>query len=283
MVATPITYYGGKQRMAADIVRLMESSSANTYVEPFVGGGAVLFAMPPRSNEIINDLDDFVANFWIQMRERPTALVELALKRGIYCERWFQRCRDMSAGSILPADDLEKAWAFFYMMASSFGATLRGGFQWSQKDNQARGFQNMLSKLEAVGDRLKGVVVHCRPALEILEMYSSPDTLFYLDPPYVGAEQRYAHKYDREDLLELMAALRRCRGHWVLSGYPNSPMAEFAQEFRSVEIVQKCVVNRLAPNIEERTELLITNIEEGANLFSCDKIGSATNTTPPGA
>ena len=41
---TPISYYGGKQRMASKIVALMPPHTV--YVEPFFGGGAVFFAKP---------------------------------------------------------------------------------------------------------------------------------------------------------------------------------------------------------------------------------------------
>lgn len=41
---TPIAYYGGKQRLASRIVKLMPKHTV--YVEPFCGGAAVLFVKP---------------------------------------------------------------------------------------------------------------------------------------------------------------------------------------------------------------------------------------------
>ena len=42
---TPVTYYGGKQRMLNEILPKIPVHAC--YVEPFFGGGAVFFAKPP--------------------------------------------------------------------------------------------------------------------------------------------------------------------------------------------------------------------------------------------
>ncbi|MCC7452959.1 MAG: DNA adenine methylase, partial [Crocinitomix sp.] len=42
---TPITYYGGKQKLVSLI--LPNIPQHTVYVEPFVGGGAIFFAKPP--------------------------------------------------------------------------------------------------------------------------------------------------------------------------------------------------------------------------------------------
>ena len=41
---TPISYYGGKQKLAATIVKMLPAHKL--YCEPFIGGAAVLFAKP---------------------------------------------------------------------------------------------------------------------------------------------------------------------------------------------------------------------------------------------
>ncbi len=59
---TPITYYGGKQKMASLIVSLIPPHLL--YCEPFVGGGAVFFHKSPSPAECINDYSGHVANFY---------------------------------------------------------------------------------------------------------------------------------------------------------------------------------------------------------------------------
>ena len=59
---TPITYYGGKQKMLGAILPMIPEH--NIYVEPFFGGGAVFWAKQPAPVEFINDIDGEVTNFY---------------------------------------------------------------------------------------------------------------------------------------------------------------------------------------------------------------------------
>jgi len=59
---TPITYYGGKQRMLRHILPLIHKH--RIYAEPFVGGAAVFFAKPPSPIEIINDTNRQLITFY---------------------------------------------------------------------------------------------------------------------------------------------------------------------------------------------------------------------------
>lgn len=58
----PLTYYGGKQKLAKTIIKLIPAHTA--YIEPFFGGGAVFFAKEPAKIEIINDINDTIVNFY---------------------------------------------------------------------------------------------------------------------------------------------------------------------------------------------------------------------------
>lgn len=69
---TPLTFYGGKQLLAARIVGMMPPHRC--YLEPFAGGAAVLFAKPRAKRETINDLDERIVRFWRALRGRPDEL-----------------------------------------------------------------------------------------------------------------------------------------------------------------------------------------------------------------
>ncbi len=62
-VSSPLKWHGGKHYLALKIVALMPRHTH--YVEPFFGGGSVLFAKNPGGvSEIVNDIHHELSNFW---------------------------------------------------------------------------------------------------------------------------------------------------------------------------------------------------------------------------
>lgn len=60
---TPISYYGGKQRMLKHILPLIPNHEL--YTESFCGGCAVLFAKEAVKCEVINDTNHSLVNFYL--------------------------------------------------------------------------------------------------------------------------------------------------------------------------------------------------------------------------
>lgn len=71
---TPITYWGGKQTLAALIISKIPEHT--TYCEPFLGGGAVFWQKQPSKVEIINDLNGEVVNFYRVLKTQFPELQE---------------------------------------------------------------------------------------------------------------------------------------------------------------------------------------------------------------
>lgn len=86
---------------------------------------------------------------------------------------------------------------------------------------------NYPEQIASFTKRLAGVVIECRPALDVIDSYDDENTLFYVDPPYVHQTRnmkrgnaQYAHDMTDEDHRQLAAKLRRCKGMVIVSGYP---------------------------------------------------------------
>ena len=79
--------------------------------------------------------------------------------------------------------------------------------------------------LYEIAERLRGVEVDCDGALNVLERYDSPKTLFYLDPPYVSSTRNrwkkhaYAHEMTNKQHRELARAVHELQGMVLISGY----------------------------------------------------------------
>lgn len=73
----PFPYFGGKRRIAG--VVWARFGDVPNYVEPFLGGGAVLLARPHApGTETVNDKDAHLANFWRATQHDPEAVARWA-------------------------------------------------------------------------------------------------------------------------------------------------------------------------------------------------------------
>lgn len=227
MVRTPLTYYGGKQRMADELVSLMPPHSI--YLEPFAGGAAVLFRKPRCHRETLNDLDGAVMTFWRVVRDHPQELAA-ALELTPYSRDEFVYCRDRLDE---PAGDVEVARRLVVSIDQSFA---RSGDAWSPPSLrydrrgrwQAGTWENVPAKIAAAADRLRGVALENTDAIPMLARWDLPGCLIYADPPYTGEhrlnnENRRGYREDNHPALwtDLVAALLELRhADVLLSGYP---------------------------------------------------------------
>jgi site-specific DNA-adenine methylase len=92
---TPLTYYGGKQGLARQIVPLMPRH--RVYLEPFAGGAAMLFAKPRCERETLNDLDGQIMRFWRALRDYPDELAAAVAATPYGREEW-RASRDGEGG-----------------------------------------------------------------------------------------------------------------------------------------------------------------------------------------
>lgn len=221
---TPLTYYGGKQRLAPRIVALMPSH--RVYFEPFSGGAAVLFAKPRAERETLNDVDGRVMRFWRALRDRPDELAA-AVALTPYSRAEWELCRTEPDHP----DDVEAARRFVVWIDQSFS---REGTGWSPPSIlfdrrgrwQAGVWQNMPTKLAGVAQRLSGVSLERGDALALLPRYDQPGAVIYCDPPYARSSRLEPAKGYRHDddgtlwarLVEALAEIQHAAV--ILSGYP---------------------------------------------------------------
>lgn len=217
---TPLTYYGGKQKLAAQIVGLMPSHSV--YLEPFAGGAAVLFAKPRAQRETLNDLDSTIVRFWRALRDQPEDLAR-AIELTPYSRDEWRTSREAVA------DDVEAARRLLVNIDQSF-AQSRGSWRPGQLSGCGRWrpgvWENLPPRLVLAAERLRGVSLENADALDLIPKWDIPDSVIYVDPPYTGPE-RVARtiKYDHDDdgtlwarLVEVLQGIDNAAV--ILSGYP---------------------------------------------------------------
>ena len=191
----------------------------------------MLLQKPRAYAEVYNDLDDDIANFFRVLRDhtlsdRLIQLLHLTPYARAEFDLSYEECDD-------PVERARRTAVRAGMGFGSAGAT-KGvtGF----RIDTARPYgtaQHLWSRypgqLSAVIERLQGVLIENRPAIEVMQQHDTAETLHFVDPPYVFGTRSlrnvvqgcYRHEMTDEQHLELLTVLKNLQGMVVLSGYPS--------------------------------------------------------------
>jgi len=224
---SPICWFGGKGNMVAKLLPLFPTH--HTYIEPFGGGASMLMAKTPSAVEVYNDLDEgLVGLFRVLQNKAQARELHRLCKYTPYARSIYNDCR---ANWKSQADPVMRAYQWFivarWSFSGRFGASLRTAVTASSRgmSETCADWLSAVDALPATYARLKRVQVEQQDFRIILERYDTPDTLFYLDPPYVSSTRKdggYAHELTDADHAELVDALLKLKGKALLSGYPNA-------------------------------------------------------------
>lgn len=263
-----LRWHGGKWVLAPWIISHFPRH--RIYVEPFGGAASVLLRKAPAYAEVYNDLDELVVLLFRVLREptkadRLRALLELTpFARAEFEEAWQDE-----------GDDVERARRFIARSFMGFGSNAHSdlgkgakttGFRANSSRSgttPAHDWRNYPAGITDVVERLRGVTIENRPAIQVMQAHDSRETLHYVDPPYLpetrGRKNRYDNKHQyrheltRDDHAALLEALKVLKGMVVLSGYPARLYDDALTGWRRVERAA------LADGARERTEVLWIN------------------------
>lgn len=259
-----LRWHGGKWNLAPWIISHFPDHKV--YVEPFGGAASVLLRKHRSYAEIYNDLDDEVVNLFRVLRsDRADELAEMLRLTPFAAEEFFTAYETS-------CDSVERARRTIVRSYMGFGSNAvhrKSGFRSNSNRSgttPAHDWVNYPESLTFTVDRLKGVVVLNRDAKDVMAAHDGPDTLHYVDPPYV-AETRdagadYAHELTDQDHSELLAFLTTLKGKVVLSGYPHKSYDEALPGWTRVER------KALADGARKRTEVLWMNFNSAPDLFT---------------
>ena len=225
-----LRYHGGKWRLTPWTLSHLPAAH-DTYVTGFGGSLSDLLRKARSLIEVANDLDGDVMTYFRVLRERPEELIRQIRLTPFHVGEYRQAQE--------PTDDpMERARRFYirsYMAIAGPTAQANSGWRRQKVFSRGRDGRKMMTPaavtffnvdhLYDVAARLTGVTFEQSPALELIDRYDNPRTLFYLDPPYHPetrswwATTTYRHEMSHEDHVELLAAVNRVRGMAAVAGY----------------------------------------------------------------
>ncbi len=263
-----LRWHGGKWLLAPWIISHFPPH--RTYVEPFGGAASVLLRKDRAYAEIYNDLDDQVVNLFRVVREPATAA---ALREHLHLTPFARR--EFEDAWATSADPVEMARQLVIRSFMGFGSNAHSdmgkgakttGFRASSNRSgttPARDWENYPDCLPAIVNRMRGVIIEQRPAIQVMTAHDGPETLHYVDPPYLpetrnmknpyDAKHQYRHELTPVQHAELLEALTRLEGGVILSGYPADLYDRMLPGWRRVER------EALADGARTRTEVLWIN------------------------
>ncbi len=202
------------------------------YTESFGGAGSVLLKKKRSHSEVWNDIEGEVVNLFRVLQNRTQSA---ELRRLLYLTPFsreeFEKSYELSPD---PVEGARRLVVRSYQGFASDAHNRRSssGFRpgsHGSRTTPAHDWANYPGALSAAIKRLRGVVIENRDALKIMAQHDSPDTLHYVDPPYLHGTRSYTssnrHNYTHEmfalDHQNLAVFLNGLKGMVVLSGYPS--------------------------------------------------------------
>lgn len=264
MLASPLKRIGGKHALAQQLLKVFPPDHTYTrYCEPCGGAAWVLLARQPGLHEeIFNDLDDLLMNFWETIRDQGD-LLRSRLDGVLYSRYLYSKYyRSLFNGTQL--DPVEKAARWFYCLrATGTGWLRRSPVGWDYRPGNLSSYHHALTLFEEVHQRFQGVVTDNRDVLATIRRYDSPQTFFYLDPPYLGSESYYEASKKGFPHEEMATLLQTVQGKVALSYYPHPLLDCWYAGWRRCSWEQRKPSQIQIPERNDRaTELLLCNYEE---------------------
>ena len=219
---TPITYYGGKQRMARRICNLIPKHIL--YCEPYCGGCAVFFHKEPSTIEVLNDINAHVINFFTVLK-KDFGMLKVIIDCTPYSRQQLQ-----TAKHVLKYhehyDTIKKARAFWVLCNMSFSGMLSGGYKYTRHSNKnTKAFTNKKLRFDSsLAKRLDNVDFECNEALKVIQSRDHKEAFFFIDPPYIAdspVNQGHYAGFTPENYICLLDTLGKLKGKFLLSNYPS--------------------------------------------------------------
>lgn len=217
---TPRPLWGspaGKSRVASALAALLPEHT--TYVEPFAGSAAVLYAKARSPVEVLSDIDaDLTSAFRAVGRLDGSEVARLQDAEWVGNKETFERQLKKA-----PEGDFERLHRFLYLTTFSF-LKHRRYFSPSAEGKRAR----FPDRIPAAVDRLRGVNIDSGDYKSVVAKYDSPDTVFFFDPPYVGADMDVGERmFDEERFFKV---LKSVEGRFLLTYGSGGNLAALCKE-----------------------------------------------------
>jgi len=239
----PFGSQGGKKFMASRLVRMIPEHK--TYVEAFMGGGAVFWKKNKSEKEVINDLDPRIVRAY-------KFIQDITEEQWTELKKMYWTANKKVFGEILKdfknSDGTRWFHDFIYLKQFSNLGEMK-----SFENRDLGTTWNGVNNLMRMKERLKNVEILNKDYKTVIKMFDAEDTFFYLDPPYPNAAYVWNSMPKESDIEEAISGIK---GKFLLSYELTKAFGKFNKttiELMSIASPQQKKVNY------QKKELLVSN------------------------
>lgn len=251
-----LRYPGGKWLLGKWILSYMPEH--NIYIEAFGGAGSVLLQKERVWNEVFNDMDERIVNFFRVLQDREL-YEELChrLKFTLFSRSEYDSADMYDDNPVIAAQALLIKSYMGYGNLGKYSSSFRTNSKVMNRTSPALDWKNYSDEIiDAIRQRFMGVTIEKRPAIDVMQGHDTVETLHYVDPPYplsTRSRKYYEHEMTDEDHEELADALHKLEGMVLLSGYQCDLYDDLFKDWQRVDR------HALAEGARERVESLWLN------------------------
>lgn len=249
---------GSKWLIANDINPLIPETCEN-YIEPFLGGGAILLSNSTRFKNLTgSDLYEPLIKLWELLRDDPKTVIEryknlwhelrqeveeldLDRDRGKNHPKLFYRCRE-------EFNQKHDPFLLLFLSKTCINGVIR--FSKTGKFNNSFHHGRLGQKPESFAEcvkNLSGVIQSVKfksaDAFETIENATKKDFVF-LDPPYFSSNNRYIENYSIDQLESLLEYLNKRGAKWICT-YDSRNHAKISRHLYTRHVVSSTYQSRI--------------------------------------
>jgi|SRR5215213_1480627 len=228
---TPFRYPGGKRRLAAVIMRLIEANELRDiqYAESYAGGASVALALlfeEYASVIHINDLSRPVYAFWYMVLNDCETLCRRIERVNVTMREWKRQRAVYERGETADLDAL--GFAAFFLNRTNRSGIIDGGVIGGQQQDgdwplDARfNKANLVQRIRRIARYNSRIRLYQLDALDFTNRIVSQlgrNSLSFYDPPYIKNtnDELYLNNYEIADHVALADRIVRLRAPWVVT------------------------------------------------------------------
>jgi len=249
-----------------------------TYIEPFVGTGAVFLNLQPKK-WIINDINKELIDIWKLVRDNPELFIEEIDKikdrvLTLNTKSKIKYCKNITSEIENEIDDISRAIKYHIMTYCSFESSLEHSYSTQKyfftglykplfKSNTCHVFTDKYKdKIRKLKPVLQNGLVLNQDYYQVLECVKEGDFVF-LDPPYLG-DKEYKFSYNSDEninnifvskLQDELEKLDKKSVKWMMTQIDSDLSRKYFQKYKIIELnTNNGICDKL-----RKCELLIMN------------------------